>query len=305
MLNAHPDLAVPGESLCLIDYLRAERRVSLAEAARLLLREQELEEWGIRFTAGEIEGQTGFAEVFAFLHRRFAEKQGKPRWGNKTPRFVRYGDLLKRAFPGARFVHVVRDPRAVANSLVRSVVHRSTPLHAARRWVRDTGAGRGLARRYPGDCLEVRYEDLVASPEEVLRSVCGFLDVPFSDRMFSYREHAEESGSAYHGGIHARLRQPADRSRAEAWKTELSARAVALVECEAGPLMDELGYPREAGELAAGETYRLALRCRRLFVDLPLQLAHYRKGRGRLLVHSIRRKRRLGLLGQDLHEIHR
>ena len=102
--------------------------------------------------------------------------------------------FLATAFLAARFVHLIRDGRAVAYSLTRvdwwedGVVwwYGDTPRRwregggdpwelAATHWVRElTSIGEGLGAVAPERQLELRYEELVGEPVAVLRRVAGF-----------------------------------------------------------------------------------------------------------------------------------
>ena len=41
----------------------------------------------------------------------YADKHGKPRWGDKTPDYIRKMKKLQKTLPEARFIHVIRDGR--------------------------------------------------------------------------------------------------------------------------------------------------------------------------------------------------
>src|SRR5690606_8526315 len=51
--------------------------------------------------------------VVRALYELYAERHGKPRWGDKTPAYVRRMRVIAGALPEARFVHLVRDGRDV------------------------------------------------------------------------------------------------------------------------------------------------------------------------------------------------
>jgi Sulfotransferase family len=131
--------------------------------------------------------------------------------------------LLQAAFPDARFVHLIRDGRAVAYSLSRvdwwedEVVwwYGGTPRRwreeggdpwelCARHWVRELAAIEEGLRAVPdGQRLEVRYEELVERPATTVRRVAAFAGV------------GDDAGWAAELG---RLRYP---NRNEAWREKL------------------------------------------------------------------------------------
>jgi glycosyltransferase involved in cell wall biosynthesis len=192
-----------------------------------------------------------------YLH--YAARHGKPRWGDKTPAHARYMAELVSLLPEARFVHLVRDGRDVAVSL------REQPFApgdggieaAATHWRDELLAARAAAARVP-HCLEVRYERLVSSPEETLREICAFAELPFHPAMLRAHERAAArlaelpearpagdgvATRAARAARHVRTCQPPDPTRAGRWATALTAEEVAVVERVAGDLLAELRYP--------------------------------------------------------------
>ena len=293
MLDNHPQVGVPLESLFIIDYLISQRSPSVLR--KLLPREYELAEWGLTCTPDDLSDCATAAEMIDRLHRLYLRTHGKSRWGQKTPRFVRYGELLLSTFPEARFVHMIRDPRAVARSLVRSEVHRSTVLHAAQRWVTDVSAGLDLERNHPDKVLRLRYESMVSEPEVELRRVCDFLDLEFVERMLRFHERAPDAYGSYSQHIHSGLGRPVSTDATETWREQLGAADIAMVESLCAPLMDELGYVREASDDSAG---RVALKSRlQRLPRMVAQTLHYARHRSGYLPCVARRKLVLRTLG--------
>jgi hypothetical protein len=134
--------------------------------------------------------QGEFVDRFA---ERYRSMHGKPRWAEKTPLNVRHFGWILERFPQARLIHLIRDGRDVVCSLAEhpdwrwvdggwvKELHPRPVETYARTWVRDTGAG----MRHRGDAryLEVRYEDLVAHPEQTLRDVFRFIEEPFVEAV--------------------------------------------------------------------------------------------------------------------------
>ena len=68
-------------------------------------------------------------------------------WGEKNPRYAAQSEALRRTFPGAVVLFVLRDPREIVNSYL---LHRDSP-HARRRRLLD----QGFRSRSPGAGAEL------------------------------------------------------------------------------------------------------------------------------------------------------
>ncbi|HEX6526211.1 MAG TPA: sulfotransferase [Streptosporangiaceae bacterium] len=141
-------------------------------------------------TAWHLAGGAGtFAGFVRALFDEFARRSGKPLAGEKTPGYVRHLPVLNRLFPDARFVDIVRDGRDVALSALDWVTQKpdrflgrlalwdEEPVAMCALWWRRQVAAGERGRSELGDdrCLVIRYEELAATPELVLRSVAAFL----------------------------------------------------------------------------------------------------------------------------------
>jgi hypothetical protein len=195
--------------------------------------------------------------VFAF----YAARQGKPRYGDKMPAYVLRMPALADLFPEARFVHIIRDGRDVALSYQSVAWGPTTAEEAAIRWRGNVRRGRRDGRRLGADRYrEVRYEELVADPEPVLRSLCEFLDLAWDDAMLHHHVAAGAVVAATRfPGAHQRLLLPPTRGLRD-WRRDMPERDVAGFEAIAGDLLDELGYGRATGPSSVPE--QLASRAR-------------------------------------------
>lgn len=98
--------------------------------------------------------------------------------------------LLPEAFPLAKFIHIVRDPRDVANSIVR-MGWSGNAWHASKKWNKAINNWHKLTYQVGRDqCLEIRYEDLVKNPDIVLGKVCYFLGIPYAKDLLNYHENS-------------------------------------------------------------------------------------------------------------------
>ena len=186
-----------------------------------------------------------YAALLQLLFRQYAEDAKVRVVGEKTPNHVLHMPRLQAMVPEARFIHVVRDPRAVVNSW------RSVPWSSGRLW-RDAEVWRDYvqAARQDADQLEgalhtLYYEQLVRAPEAVLRAVCRFLEMPYRDKMLAFHEEAPDTVNVEREPWKEAATRPIDPAAADRWQQELSARMVALIEAKAWPEMERWGYLRE------------------------------------------------------------
>jgi hypothetical protein len=162
------------------------------------------------------------------------------------------------ALPEAHFIHLIRDGRDVALSILGVSWGPSSVEDAAVQWTTQVRRARRKARSL-AHYMEVRYEGLVADPEPVVRRVCEFAKLPFEPDMLTYHEGASErmSGLARdlelggdREGIsaderarqHALVTEAPKSERAGRWREEMDAADVAAYERIAGPTLVELGY---------------------------------------------------------------
>lgn len=296
-------MAIPLESLFISDYLRSADRWTLDQIKQHIVREPELREWGLPVSVGDLGGCQTVGQVIVRLHELYAESKGKEHWGQKTPRLVRHLPLLASHFPGARFIHLVRDPRAVVSSLIRSDVHRSTPWYGARRWVMDVRAGLEFEAQNPERIMRLSYEALVEDPEPKIEAIMEFLGLELVPGQLEAGRGAQEY-SAFYANIHANLEGRVTDRFVEHWRSHLTVEDVALIESSAAPLMDALGYSRENQVLQPPPRLSRVRAGWRRFGGLVPQLWRYLRYRRSYLLHLIRRKWRMGLLGEFLAEIY-
>jgi len=103
---------------------------------------------------------------------------------------------LAELMPGARFIHVVRDGRDVAASLLQRdwrnpqgqrFPHTTAPAAALKYWTDLTGLGLQADQKLGSTrILRVRYEDLVRKPKRTLKALLEFIDLGFEKQMFNY-----------------------------------------------------------------------------------------------------------------------
>ncbi|HUP02328.1 MAG TPA: sulfotransferase [Gemmatimonadota bacterium] len=161
-------------------------------------------------------------------------------WIDHTPSNVKYITRLGRHFPGARFIHVIRDGRAVAASLMRVKFGPNTIKACADHWMGRIAAGLAAEATLPaGVMMRVHYEDLVHETELTVRKICGFVGLEFEESMLSASGFRPE---AFGGKVNRLVGGPPVPDRAAAWESALDRRQIEIFEAWTGDLLPCLGY---------------------------------------------------------------
>lgn len=170
------------------------------------------------------------AAVIDGVFRTMAAREGKERWCEKTPMHALHISSLNRAFPGAKFIHMIRDGRACSASFHRRWGY--VPDRTIYRWKNLIRSARKQAEQTGAAYLEVRYEDFVADPEKKMRTVSDFLGVPYQEATLA------SSRERFHTGTDG----TEIVSRSESWKTYFSILTLRRLERIGGAVLSECGY---------------------------------------------------------------
>jgi hypothetical protein len=124
-------------------------------------------------------------DAYAAVMREKAAQYGRVRYGDKTPSHAAHLGRIFRDFPGARVVHIVRDPRGTVQSLTRmpwasgSLAVNALFCEIERRQV----------ARYRDRVLQIRLEDLLADPRATMGRVLDHVGEPWDDAVLDHARH--------------------------------------------------------------------------------------------------------------------
>lgn len=258
LIDAHSEIAIPTESHLftrfagLFDrYGDLRHRANLELLVRDLLHDERIKRWELKVSVDdfcrELPAPT-VRDVIAHLFSRYAQQQGKPRWGDKTPQHALCLPQIHALFPEAQFIHLVRDGRDVAESLSRVIIGKKSILASARRWRQAVLACEAFKRTVPpGQFLEVQYEALVARPEQEMARVFAFLGVRQEGVAPSRRLPETRLKETYVntlGSHHRSLLNPITEAKVGVFKARFSQRELEIFESIAGDTLAQYGYPR-------------------------------------------------------------
>lgn len=260
MLRSHPRLSAPtGESHFVIPLLKGRLCKTSFKSERDIFNVLNLlhKKWaefldtdlhGVVFSPDNLasamyrNGVRDARSLVESLFRMNAEGEAKDIWIDKTPYYVRHICFLADSFPSSKFIHVVRDGRDVALSMMERKWDFGVfnELEAARQWEWYVTEGRrsGMAlgsNRY----MEIRYEDLISSSEREVRRVCEFLGVEYSDSVINFRKASDPYGKT------PLLKGAIQPSNTEKWRKNMTRMQRLVFECQAGDALALFGYSSE------------------------------------------------------------
>jgi len=163
-------------------------------------------------------------------------RSGEAYAAERTPWHVYHLPLIAEVYPDASFVHIIRDGRDVARSIVAQPWGPDGVKDAAEEWRSSVAAGRAAAPLLGDRLLEVHYEDLLADPRAQVA------------RLYSH--HGLEGGldeALAAAGEKANIGRHDKRVGSGKWREGWSRRDLRDFEAAAGDLVRELGYDQGAG----------------------------------------------------------
>ena len=257
MLDSHPDMAIPPETEVIVHAMEPGLTVdafcdTVTGHWRFVDLHIDQAEWRARVgSLGPFSAADGLREMY----RMYADKFSKTRVGDKTPFYAQHLALIARTFPEARAIHMIRDGRDVAASMMPLWFSPGDAGAVAEHWCSVVSSIRRSGELLP--MLEVRYEELVTNPERQMRQVLEFCELDWSDEVLRFHERAGErirevtedaqttdgtwlAPVSRRHEIHQLLEEPPNPARIGAFRTALSPTDIAVFEDRAGWLLDEL-----------------------------------------------------------------
>lgn len=187
-------------------------------------------------------GPPTYPRLFELLELQFAQRLGKPRWGDKSLMTERHAQQILAAYPGSRIIHMIRDPRdRYASVQKRWERRRGGAGVGVAQWRFSVRRAEKNARRWPESYLLVRYEDLVSDPVGQMKAVCAFLGVVYTDEMLSMQgaDDFDEAGNSSYGRRRAGVISTDSIGR---FREVLSEGQIRYIERAVSGPMQRLGY---------------------------------------------------------------
>ena len=242
ILSRHPDIDIDGNSIAFrlvscFGYYKDVLPYNLSSSRT------DIQSWLIRHDyKGRLADMLDHTDLDQFPDARCAirdgiekrlRKNGKKVFGDKSPGIEHHMSDLLMLVPEARFIHIVRDGRAVALS---KTTRTNKHLHlAAQEWVDGNIVGLSNQAMIGEDRYRIiRYEDLLLKPEATVRDLCHFLKIAY-DPCMTEEDHDQTNERSYVGAA-------LDLSKIDSYKEQLTSTQLKRIENLQAPLLERFGY---------------------------------------------------------------
>jgi hypothetical protein len=178
-----------------------------------------------------------FSSLVEHLYHHYSKGKNYRYWIDRTPMYAMRIDLLAKAFPTAKFIHLYRDGRDCARSLHRRWSR--SPVRTIYRWKKLVAkAGSDGATLDSGRYMAVCYETLTKNPETIMHEITNFLGIEYSEVLL-------KSAMPYiSDGRRSRDNAPSGRilDNSGKWRTYFTEKQIFKLESIAGFWLKKMGY---------------------------------------------------------------
>ncbi len=115
-------------------------------------------------------------------------------WGDKSPQYLVHMPILKKSWPNAKFIHVIRDPRDLV--LSNQKAWGRNIYRTAYRWNEKVAKALKDGSDLGEDHIFILYENLLESPQETVHSLLQFLGLQMESGMLDVKSRTEQYGDA-------------------------------------------------------------------------------------------------------------
>ncbi len=200
-------------------------------------------------------------EFYGFLRQFLEQAYGRVWDGNpaithildKHPAYAAFVEEINRMVPNSRFIHVIRDGRDVAASMVSAKQQMGfgtgTVTESAVAWKEHVEWAR-KGRQFDGRYLELRYEEIMADPIAALTTLYDFCGLPATPEQIKtiVDEHSFNRLKAERVSPVEGVTLPQNfyrKGKAGGWRDDIPPVERFLFDRVAGDLLVELGYAEQ------------------------------------------------------------
>lgn len=184
-------------------------------------------------------------EIFRVIYELKAKYSKATYWCCKSMSNIYYADEFEYLGIKPLYIHLYRDGRDVALSFKKAIVGPKHIYHIAKQWKEDQELCIQLKEKLGNNrVFSISYEELLSNSVEVLKRLCDFLKVPYSNSMLTYYSSNESIIAAESGKMWENLSQPVIKNNFNKFLKEMNNDEIKIFEYVAGSTLLKLNYAR-------------------------------------------------------------
>jgi hypothetical protein len=188
-------------------------------------------------------------EITRVIYELKAKSDQANIWMCKSMANIHYADELEKYAVKPLYLHLFRDGRDVALSFKKAIVGEKHMYHIAQQWKIEQDKSLQLFQKLGANrVIQVRYEDLLSNPQNVLANLCQFIGTEYSDHALDYHQSTESKETANSGLMWQNVVKPVLANNHTKFVQELSEEDILIFEQVAGDTLEALGYNRHFPE---------------------------------------------------------
>jgi hypothetical protein len=263
LFDAHPDVVMPWECQFVLNLypkygkLKQWDHGTLEQFHADLLQQWQFSAWNIdheklKSDILACEGENTYRAVCQVVYMNFISffpKQNIKLIGDKNHGYTIYTQRIKKIFPDAKFIYILRDYRDNYESVSRVDFELHIVSLVVYKWKYFYRKALDASRKDPSSFYFFRYEDLVKDPVPELQKLCEFLGIPYVPGVFEFYKMKDKAEEKYPVEVlqkhHQSLFNPINTSRIGRWEKSMSPRQVRIADLVAGKYAGLAGYERK------------------------------------------------------------
>lgn len=193
-----------------------------------------------------------FSNMITSLLEKYRSSQNKNRIAEKSPNNIKIFYHLSHIFPDSPLIHIVRDGRDVIASLLtmdwknpdgQPIAYTNDPIEVAKYWKDAVQTGLKFAKQSNLDNhFLLKYEELVTSPEDILKKLFSFLNEPWEENVLKFHEkHRNLANESSASQVNKKLYT----SSIGRWKNDLTVDQKSVIKPIINDTLLELGYIKD------------------------------------------------------------
>jgi hypothetical protein len=194
---------------------------------------------------------TSFSDLIRLIYLNYRSvfpKKDIQLLGDKNPVFSKEAYRYLNVFPEAKFIHIRRDYRDHALSMLKAGFGSRNLAFIVFRWKYNLKLIEKFQKKHPEKVMLIKYEDLVTDPETFARQICSFIGVDYHPEMILFHQsgkieelYPEKLMKEYQSS----LLKPINTGNIGVWKQKMNDNHVKMCDFAAGKTAEKWGYERK------------------------------------------------------------